>query len=123
MQDFRKLLIYSRAIEYCSDIYQFAKKLPQNEQYGLTSQIKRAACSIPLNISEGAGSISKKEFAQFLSYSYRSVNEVLTCLELIRKLNLIQNYETQISETKGRELSCMIYSFLKKLNPPFPQNL
>ena len=116
MQDFRRLLIYSKAIEYCSDIYKFAQKLPQNEQYGLASQIKRAACSIPLNISEGAGSASKKEFAQFLSYSYRSVNEVLTCLELTKELKLIQNYEIQTFETKGKELSCMIYSFLKKLD-------
>ena len=115
MQDFRKLIIYQKSIKYCSDIYKFAQKLPKDEQYGLTSQIKRAACSIPLNISEGAGSASKKEFAQFLSYSYRSVNEVLTCLELTKELQLIQYFEISPFEINGKELSSMIYSFLKKL--------
>ena len=55
MQDFRKLEIYKRAIEYCSKIYEFSAKLPASEKFGLISQIRRAASSIPLNISEGAG--------------------------------------------------------------------
>ena len=67
MQDFRKLLIYSRAIEYCSDIYKFAQKLPQNEQYGLTSQIKRAACSIPLMNKQNSTSLLVDEWQCVLS--------------------------------------------------------
>ena len=77
MQDFRKLEIYKKGIEYGLAIYKFSVSLPADEKYGLVSQIRRAACSIPLNISEGAGTSSNKEFAQFVSYAYRSVNEVM----------------------------------------------
>jgi four helix bundle protein len=89
MQDFRKLNIYKRAIEYCKKIYKFSTKLPSNEKYGLISQIRRAAISIPLNISEGSGCNTDKEFSQFISYAYRSINEVLTCLELSVELKLV----------------------------------
>ena len=68
------LLIYKRAIEYCKNLYNFSTKLPSNEKYGLIPQIRRAAISIPLNISEGSGCNTNKEFSQFISYAYRSIN-------------------------------------------------
>ena len=55
MQDFRKLDIYKRAIEYSVSIYKFSSELPTDEKYGLISQIRRAVSSIPLNVSEGVG--------------------------------------------------------------------
>jgi len=116
VQDFRKLDIYNRAIDYCADIYKFSVKMPSSEKYGLISQIRRAGSSIPLNISEGAGSSSNKEFSLFISYAYRSINEVLTCIELVKKLNLVREGVTiEKLEEKGVELSRMIYSFFKKL--------
>lgn len=112
MQDFRKLKIYQKSLEYCAFIYKFSVFLPSNEQYGLTTQLRRAATSIPLNISEGAGSASKKEFALFISYAYRSTNEVLTCLELINKLELSKGKSIiKDLENQGIELSRMIYRF------------
>ena len=116
MQDFRRLDIYKRAIDYCVEVYKFSTKLPSSEQYGLVSQIRRAVTSIPLNISEGAGTNSNKEFCLFITYSYRSVNEVLTCLELTKKLGLSKE-ETKVEslEKEGAELSRMIYAFSKKL--------
>ena len=60
MQDFRKLDICKRAIEYCSEIYRFSANLPADEKYGLISQMRRAAASIPLNISEGAGCVTNR---------------------------------------------------------------
>jgi four helix bundle protein len=117
MQDFQKLNIYKRAIDYCTKIYKFSAILPSNEKYGLVSQVRRAAISIPLNISEGAGCNTDKEFLQFISYAYRSVNEVLTCLELTIKLKLIKDErETEGLTNEGIELSKMIYGFSKKLN-------
>ncbi|MEW6410777.1 MAG: four helix bundle protein [Nitrospirota bacterium] len=116
MQDFRKLNIYKRAIEYCTKIYKFSTKLPSNEKYGLIPQIRRAAISIPLNISEGSGCNTGKEFSQFISYAYRSVNEVLTCLELSIELKIIKDrIEIEDLTNEGIELSKMIYSFSKKL--------
>jgi len=116
MQDFRKLNIYKRAIEYCKNIYNFSTKLPSNEKYGLIPQIRRAAISIPLNISEGSGCNTDKEFSQFISYAYRSINEVLTCLELSVELKLVKDgIEIEDLTNEGIELSKMIYGFSKKL--------
>ena len=116
MQDFRKLGIYKRAIEYSTQVYKFSITLPASEKYGLISQIRRAVSSIPLNISEGAGCSSNREFAVFTNYAYRSCNEVLACLELIDKLRLCT--DTQAIgrlASEGAELSRMIYTFCKKL--------
>ena len=116
MQDFRKLAIYNRSVEYCASVYKFSTLLPASERYGLISQIQRAACSVPLNISEGAGSSSNKEFSKFVGYAYRSVNEVMTCLELVEKLDLYRNAAVSESlKLDSTELSRMIYAFLKKL--------
>ncbi len=87
-----------------------------NEKYGLIPQIRRAAISIPLNISEGSGCNTDKEFSQFISYAYRSVNEVLTCLELSVELKLVKDrIEIEDLTNEGIELSKMIYGFFKKL--------
>lgn len=98
-------------------MYKFSARLPQDEKYGLISQIRRAVSSIPLNISEGAGCDSNKEFALFTSYAYRSCNEVLTCLELVANLELYkENGEISQLEKQGVELSRMLYTFRKKLS-------
>ena len=116
MQDFRGLDIYKRAIDYSMRIYRFSTQLPSDEKYGLVSQIKRAVSSIPLNISEGTGCGTSKEFAVFVNSAYRSCNEVLTCLELTTKLGLYEKgEEIEQLENQGMELSRMIYAFLKKL--------
>lgn len=117
MQNFKKLDIYKRAIEYCVSIYKFSSKLSQDEKFGLVSQMRRAASSISLNISEGAGCATNKEFALFVSYGYRSCNEVLTCLELTHRLNLVNKADQiKMLEEEGCQISRMIYSFYKKLD-------
>ncbi len=116
MQDYKKLQIYEKAMKYCVEVYKFSALLPDNEKYGIVSQIRRAVCSVPLNISEGAGTSSEKEFAQFIGYAYRSVNEVLTCIDLTGRLEL---HHSKVIQEKlfqeGIELSRMIYAFYKKL--------
>ena len=116
MQDFRKLEIYKKSVDFCVEVYRFSARLPESEKYGLISQMRRAACSTPLNISEGAGTTTRKEFAQFISYAYRSVNEVLACFELSEKLGLYQE-QNILNElcNEGISLSRMIYAFFKKL--------
>ena len=70
------------SVRYSAEIYKFCTELPKDEQYGLTAQIKRAVTSIPLNIAEGSGCTFNTEFSVFVSYAYRSCNEVFACLEL-----------------------------------------
>jgi len=86
VQDYHKLEIWQRAMGYAAEIYQFSAQLPDSERYNLTAQIRRAATSVPLNIAEGSGCTTNGEFARFLGYAYRSLKEVVTCLELCQLL-------------------------------------
>jgi len=80
--NFRKLKIYQRAILFAVEIYSLSKDFPKSEAYGLTGQIRRAAISVSLNIAEGSGSSSAKEFQRFHDISRRSTCEVMSCLEI-----------------------------------------
>jgi four helix bundle protein len=99
---------------YSGDL-QIIIKLPSTEKYGLTSQIRRAVCSIPLNIAEGAGCDSPKGFKLFLEYAHRSTHEVLTVLELIERLKLGESKYVSELLLKGKEIRAMIHAFIKKL--------
>lgn len=78
---------------FVTDIYRLTEDFPGEEKFGLTTQIRRAAVSIPSNIAEGAARNSKKEFAQFLYISLGSLSEVETQLEIARNLNYIDQLE------------------------------
>lgn len=71
MHKFRELKVWHHAIEFVTEIYRVSAEFPTSEQFGLTSQIRRAAISIPLNIAEGAGDVSDVEFQRFLGYALR----------------------------------------------------
>ncbi len=115
MQDYRKLEIWQRGMDYTTKLYKLSSTLPSEEKYGLISQLRRAAYSIPLNIAEGAGCESKKEFKLFLEYAHRSVHEVLTILELCIRLHLCDKVVINNLIEEGREIRAMIYGFMKKL--------
>jgi four helix bundle protein len=76
MQDFRNLKVWQRAHRLTLALYRFTKKFPKEELYGLTAQIRRAACSICANIAEGCGRRGDKEFGRFLHISLGSACEL-----------------------------------------------
>jgi four helix bundle protein len=86
MQDYHQLEIWRRAMDYTVEIYRFTAQLPDTERFNLTSQLRKAATSVPLNIAEGAGCGGQREFVRFLSYAYRSLKEVVTSLDLCERL-------------------------------------
>ena len=77
---FEKLIIWKDSMTFGEVIYQISLKFPKDETYNLTSQIRRAADSMALNIAEGSILQSTPEFRKFLGYSIRSLAEVVTCL-------------------------------------------
>jgi four helix bundle protein len=89
MRPHHKLEAWSHAIEFVTEIYKNTDRFPKEERYGLTSQIRRAAVSIPANIAEGAGRHSKKEFAHFLSNSQGSASELETELVIAHQLGYL----------------------------------
>ncbi|MBN2483749.1 MAG: four helix bundle protein [Candidatus Omnitrophica bacterium] len=90
---FENLEVWNKAMDLCYNIHQLTQKFPKEEMYVLTSQIKRAADSIVLNIAEGSTGQSNATFKQFLSYSIRSGIETVACLHIGRKRGLLNQEE------------------------------
>src|SRR5258706_77950 len=82
MHRFRKLHVYQRSLQFTKTVRDVTHAFPRSEQFVLSAQFKRAADSIPLNISEGAGNNSPREFQRFLTYSVRSGYECVGCLDI-----------------------------------------
>ena len=97
MKDHKGLDVWNKSMDLVENIYAITKQFPQEEIYGLTSQIKRAVVSVPRNIAEGAGRKSSKEFIQFLYISLGSLSEVDTQLLLAKRLDFVENIQS-ISE-------------------------
>ena len=89
MRPHQKLEACIKALELVIEIYRRTERFPREERYGLTSQIRRAAVSIPANIAEGAGRQSKKEFSHFLSNSQGSASELETELTIAQRLGYL----------------------------------
>lgn len=82
MHQFRKLHVYQRGLELTREVYTLTSTFPSNELYGLTSQFRRASHSIPINIAEGAGRKTKKDFSRLLDNAIGSGYECLSCLAI-----------------------------------------
>jgi four helix bundle protein len=100
MRPHQNLQAWSQSVELVTTIYRTTERFPREERYGLTSQIRRAAVSIPANIAEGAGRRSPKEFAYFLSNSQGSASELETELIIANNLGYLDetNFAQLISE-------------------------
>lgn len=107
--------MYQRAIEFAIEIYKLSKTFPREELYGLTSQIRRAVTSISLNIAEGSGNNSEKEFRRFLEIALRSDYEVMTCLEIAVRLNYCVRKDFDRLVVEADEIAAMITGFSKSL--------
>ncbi len=115
MHNIKELKIWNKAMELATDIYSSTKNFPKEEMYGLTSQLRRAAVSVPSNISEGAGRNSNNEFKHFLSIANGSCYELQTQIVLSNKLNFISSEECDKLILKIEELQKMNYSLQKTI--------
>jgi four helix bundle protein len=88
MRDFRKLMVWQKAHQLTLGIYELTANFPRDEVYGLTSQVRRAAASIPANVAEGCGRDGDTELARFLRIAMGSANELEYHLILARDLGL-----------------------------------
>ena len=102
MKTHHDLSVWQKSIDYTIEIYKSIENFPPSEKYGLSSQLKRAAVSIPSNIAEGASRNSDKEFLRFLYYSMGSLSEVETQLIIAKRLDYIHDNKlfTELSEIK-----------------------
>lgn len=115
MQDYHKLDVWNRAMDYTAAIYRFSAQLPGDERFNLVAQIRKAAISVPLNIAEGSGCTTDADFARFVGYGYRSLKEVVTCLELCERLEIAASSSVAPLIDEGNQISRMAYSFMQRL--------
>lgn len=100
----RSLNAWKQAMALVVAVYSVTEKFPQTEQYGLTSQLRRAAVSVPANIAEGATRTGSKEFLHFLSIASGSLSELDTLIDLAIQLGYIEDTEelsTKVDDVAG----------------------
>ena len=116
MHQYKELNIWKKSMELAVEIYAQTQKFPAEEKFGLVSQLRRCAISVPPNIAEGAGRKSDKEFCRFLSIAYGSLCELETQLIISMHLDYIKDNESTGFSDKITELQKMIYKLINKLN-------
>jgi S23 ribosomal protein. len=89
MNNYKELKVWQKSIDFAVLIYNVTQSFPPNEQYGLTSQLRRAASSVAANIAEGAGRNTDKEFVYFLSIALGSIYETETFITIASKIGYI----------------------------------
>ena len=116
MGDYRKLKIYERSYKAALAVYRMTEGYPEEERYGITSQMRRAAVSITLNISEGnAKRESQQEFKRFLMMAMGSANEMSVLLDFSKDLGYIDDRTHEKASREYEEIGKMLRVFIKKL--------
>jgi four helix bundle protein len=93
--NYTELLVWQKAMELVEGIYQLTEKFPRKEMFGLTSQLRRSAVSVPSNITEGQGRFALGDFLQHLSIAHGSLRELETQLMIAQRLEFAQAKETK----------------------------
>lgn len=105
---YRDLIVWQKSVDFVLAIYEATKKFPREELYGLTSQMRRAAVSIPSNIAEGQGRSFAREFDHFLSNALASLAEIETQVTISAKLKLISEGDEQRLLGQAGEIGRML---------------
>ena len=115
MNTFREIKVWQKAMNFVTKLYKNTHSFPHEELFGLTSQMRRSAISIPSNIAEGFGRKSSNEFKRFLQISMGSLFELQTQLEISKNLNFLD--ETVFNELyqDSREIEVMLSSFINSI--------
>ncbi len=91
----KKLKVWQEAIDLVTSVYSVTEKFPDNEKFGLTSQMRRASVSVPSNIAEGAARQGRKDAIQFFVFSRASLSELDTQLEIVSRLHFVNKDEIE----------------------------
>lgn len=109
------LIVWQKAMDLTVEIYRLVKFLPREETYALSDQMRRAAVSIPSNISEGYGRNSTKEFINFLFIARGSLSELKTQLQICNRLNYFSESESEYVLNLSSEVYKILNALISKL--------
>jgi four helix bundle protein len=118
MEDFKDLVVWTKAHQLTLALYQQTRFFPRDEIYGLTSQIRRASSSIGANIAEGCGRRSDPEMKRFVQIARGSANELECHLLLAKDLQFLTAEEFRDLESKVLEIQRMLASLVQRLQAP-----
>jgi len=113
---YQDLLVWQKGIQLAKEVYAVTKYFPLDERFGLISQIKRAAISIPSNIAEGQCRGTKKDFTQFLRIAYGSAAELKTEIILAKELSFIKDSDYEQIISKITEIEKMLNALIQSLS-------
>jgi four helix bundle protein len=115
IRSYRDLRVWQEGMSLAENCYGLTKAFPKAELFGMTSQIRRAASSVPANIAEGYGRDSKGDYIQFLRISQGSLKEVETHLILCTRVKLLTESEAQSTLDQGDRLGKMLHRLIRSL--------
>jgi four helix bundle protein len=115
VKTYRDLVAWQKGIDLCELVYRASAAFPRREIYGLTSQIRRAAVSVPSNIAEGAGRITKGEFVQSIGHARGSLLEIETQLIVAQRLGYLDAKETDALLTVTNEVGKLSNGLIRSL--------
>jgi four helix bundle protein len=117
VQTYRELIAWQKSIALAQLVYQCSKGFPREEIYGLTSQMRRAAVSVPSNIAEGQGRATRGEFKQFLCTARGSLFELETQVHIAGKLGYIQDGKAMELMESATEVAKILNGLITSLKP------
>ena len=114
MQDFHKLVVWQKAHAWVLNVYKLTKRFPEDERYGITSQLRRAAASIPANLAEACGRGGQNEFSRFVQIAMGSESEAEYHTLLAKDLGYLGRHDYDTLELTIQEVKRMLASLLKR---------
>ena len=114
-KSYKDLIVWQKGVELSVLVYELTEKFPNEERYALTSQMRRAAVSIPSNIAEGSCRSTKKDFCQFLHIALGSAAELETQIEIAKRISKTSNISYTTIEALLTEVMKMLNALISKL--------
>ena len=115
LKSYEELLVWQKAMKLAEEVYLLTKRMPIDERFGLTAQVRRAAVSVPSNIAEGQGRATTGEFIQFLGNARGSLFEVQTQVQLMISLGYIENAEAATAMAIGGDVGRLLNGLMSSL--------
>ena len=115
---YRDLVAWKRAVELVTHVYGLTKSFPDDERYGLTAQLRRAAVSVASNIAEGQGRFSRGEFKQFLGHARGSLLEIETQMTIATNLGYLDSRQSEVVFELSSEVGRILNGLISSLNTP-----
>ncbi len=113
IKGYKRLIVWQKADQFAYQIYLVTKKFPKEEQYGLTSQLRRSAISIPTNLVEGSGRQGKNETKQFANIALGSLAEAEYLMDFCKRLGYLSDQEYSQLDLLRDEVGALLWGFYK----------